>query len=267
MNQRARELGCTNTHFENASGLNGNHTTTARDMALITKAALNNATVRTVLQTKTYTLPATSSRGKLTCTNSNRLLSGGADYYEGIIGGKTGYTSKAGSCLASGIERSGHQLIAVVFKSNSTQYTDTKALYDYGLKRIGASGTAASASETGSTGDSSSSAAAGGKWEQTADGWKYLKADGKYCTNEWLDVKGNTYFFGSNSLMCIGWKQFTNGSWYYFNPENGAMVRGKWVTQNQKSYYLQSNGIMAVNTVIDGKYRVNENGVYVEKVG
>ena len=267
MNQRARELGCTNTHFENASGLNGNHTTTARDMALITKAALNNATVRTVLQTKTYTLPATSSRGKLTCTNSNRLLSGGADYYEGIIGGKTGYTSKAGSCLASGIERSGHQLIAVVFKSNSTQYTDTKALYDYGLKRIGTSGTAASASETGSTGGSSSSAAAGGKWEQTADGWKYLKADGKYCTNEWLDVKGNTYFFGSNSLMCIGWKQFTNGSWYYFNPENGAMVRGKWVTQNQKSYYLQSNGIMAVNTVIDGKYRVNENGVYVEKVG
>ena len=45
------------------------------------------------------------------------------------------------------------------------------------------------------------------------------------------------------------------------------MVRGKWVTQNQKSYYLQANGIMAVNTVIDGKYRVNENGVYVEKVG
>ena len=269
MNQRARELGCTNTHFENASGLNGNHTTTARDMALITKAALNNATVRAVLQTKSYTLPATSSRGKLTCTNSNRLLSGGADYYEGIIGGKTGYTSKAGSCLASGIERGGHQLIAVVFKSNSTQYTDTKALYDYGLKRIGVSGTSASVSNSSSSSSSQTSAAssAGGKWEQTTGGWKYKKADGSYCTNEWLDVNGNTYFFGSNSIMCIGWKQFTNGSWYYFNPENGAMVKSKWVTQNQKSYYLQSSGIMAVSTVIDGKYRVNENGVYVEKVG
>ena len=271
MNQRAKELGCTNTHFENASGLNGNHYTTARDMALITKAALNNATVRQVLLTKTYTLPATSSRGKLTCTNSNRLLEGGADYYEGIIGGKTGYTSKAGSCLASGIERNNHQLIAVVFKSNTTQYTDTKALYDYGLKRIAAGSNAVSQSSavnaSSGTGTSSSAAAAGGKWEQTTAGWKYKKADGSYCTNEWLDVNGNSYFFGSNSIMSVGWKQFTNGNWYYFNPENGAMVKGKWVTQDSKSYYLQNNGVMATNTVVEGKYRVNENGVYVEKVG
>jgi len=270
MNQRAKELGCTNTHFENASGLNGNHYTTARDMALITKAALNNATVRKVLLTKTYTLPATSSRGQLTCTNSNRLLQGGADYYEGIIGGKTGYTSKAGSCLASGIERNGHQLIAVVFKSNTTQYTDTKALYDYGLKRI-AGGTGAVSQSTAvnaaSETKASSAAAAGGKWEQTTAGWKYKKADGSYCANEWLDVNGNSYFFGSNAIMSVGWKQFTNGDWYYFNPENGAMVRSKWVTQDSKSYYLQANGVMAKNTVIDGKYRVNESGVYVEKVG
>ena len=269
MNQRARELGCTGTHFSNASGLNGDdHYTTAQDMALITAAALKNATVRGILQTKNYTLPATGSRGALSISNSNRLLSGGADYYEGIVGGKTGYTSRAGSCLASGIERGGHLLVAVVFHSNTTQYTDTKALYDYGVKALGLGGTAAaSQSNTQNTGSTASSGSSAGKWEQTASGWKYKKSSGSYCTNEWLDVNGNTYFFDGNSMMSTGWKQFTNGSWYYFNPENGAMVKGKWVTQNGKSYYLQSNGVMATSTVVDGKYEVNENGVYVKKVG
>ena len=47
------------------------------------------------------------------------------------------------------------------------------------------------------------------------------------------------------------------------------MVRNKWVTDTEKgkSYYLGSNGVMATNTVIDGTYRVNEEGEYVEKVG
>ena len=70
--------------------------------------------------------------------------------------------------------------------------------------------------------------------------------------------------------MCIrdrGWKGFTNGSWYYFNPENGAMVKNKWVTDNGKSYYLGSDGVMATNTTINNMYKVDANGVYYEKVG
>ena len=55
-------------------------------------------------------------------------------YYQGIIGGKTGYTSKAGNTLVIAAERNGVRLIAVVMKSQSTHYTDTKALLDYGFK-------------------------------------------------------------------------------------------------------------------------------------
>lgn len=102
---------------------------------------------------------------------------------------------------------------------------------------------------------------------KNADKMNYKKTDGSLCTNEWLDLDGNSYFFDSDSNMCTGWKKFTNGSWYYFNPDNGAMVTNKWVVQEGKSYYLQSDGIMATNTVINGMYRVDENGVYVEKVG
>ena len=55
-------------------------------------------------------------------------------YYEGIIGGKTGYTSKAGNTLVTGVERNGIRLVAVIMKSQSTHYADTKAMLDYGFE-------------------------------------------------------------------------------------------------------------------------------------
>ncbi len=289
MNQRAKELGCTGSNFANASGLNStSHYTTAADMALITAAALDNAAVRKIVQTTSYTLPATANRSALAIKTGNKMAAGGTESYAGYVGGKTGYTSKAGSCLTGEVEYNGHKLVAVVFKANSTQYKDSKALFDYGVKLIGgASQTAATSqtasSTTGSTANTTSAntsttaqtasastqnAAAGGKWVDAGNGQKkYQKADGSYYTNAWLDLNGKTYFFGSDSIMCTGWKQFTNSDWYYFNPQDGAMVAGKWVTQNDKSYYLQQNGTMAKSKVIDNKYRVDENGIYVEKVG
>ena len=286
MNQRAKELGCTGSNFVNASGLNSDqHYTTAYDMALITAAALDNDTVKKVLQTGSYTLPATKNRSALTIKTSNKMAAGGTESYAGYVGGKTGYTSKAGSCLAGEIEYNGHKVIAVVFKDNTNQYKDSKALFDYALKLIGGSnasaGTAAATGSstaqttaptttqsTASTAAASSSSNASGKWVDAGNGKKkYQKADGSYYTNAWLDLDGKTYFFGSDSIMCTGWKQFTNSDWYYFNPQDGSMVSGKWVTQNGKSYYLQQNGTMAKSKVIDNKYRVDANGVYVEKVG
>ena len=286
MNQRAKELGCTGSNFVNASGLNSDqHYTTAYDMALITAAALDNDTVKKVLQTGSYTLPATKNRSALTIKTSNKMAAGGTESYAGYVGGKTGYTSKAGSCLAGEIEYNGHKVIAVVFKDNTNQYKDSKALFDYALKLIGGSnasaGTAAATGSstaqttaptttqsTASTAAAASSSNASGKWVDAGNGKKkYQKADGSYYTNAWLDLDGKTYFFGSDSIMCTGWKQFTNSDWYYFNPQDGSMVAGKWVTQNGKSYYLQQNGTMAKSKVIDNKYRVDANGVYVEKVG
>lgn len=267
MNSRAKELGCSGSSFANASGLNNtNHYTTASDMALITAAALDNAEVKKILQTSSYTLPATGSRAALTVKTSNKMANGGTESYSGYVGGKTGYTSKAGSCLAGEAEYNGHKLVAVVLKANQTQYKDSKALFDYGVKLIGGSNASSSSSAAQTAG--AQGTAASGKWVDAGNGSKkYQKADGSYYTNEWLDLNGSTYFFGSDGIMCTGWKQFTNSDWYYFNPENGAMVCSKWVTQNGKSYYLEQDGKMAKSKVIDSKYRVDANGVYVEKVG
>ena len=289
MNAKARQLGCTDTNFANASGLNSDQNySTARDLAVITRAAFANSTIRDIAATSSYSLPATPSRGKLDITNSNKLLKGGAEYYDGIIAGKTGYTSKAGSCLASEISYGGRELVAVVLKATGTQWSDTKAMFNYAKKLIDASNgvqaqtqsqtAAGAASQTASTASAaaasssaqstaSASAAEGGKWEQTTGGWKYKKADGTYYTSAWLDLNGNTYFFGSDSIMCVGWRKFSNNSWYYFDPNNGSMVKSKWVISGGKSYYLQSDGTMATSKVIDGQYEVDENGVYVRKVG
>ena len=62
------------------------------------------------------------------------ISSGNADYYPGILGGKTGYTSAAGNTLVTCAERNGVRLIVVVMKSRKTQYSDTRALLDYGFQ-------------------------------------------------------------------------------------------------------------------------------------
>ena len=338
MNQRASELGCTGTHFENASGLNGaSHYTTARDMALIANAAISNDTIKTILQTRTYKLPASKNRSELTITNGNKMINpANSQYYEGIVGGKTGYTSKAGNTLVEAADVSGHRLIAVVMKSSSKHYDDVKLLFDYGkaLIEAGAAGTAASGSQTsGNTGsavqpnsgsgsgqasagqtagtgtivpgltggpgsegtsDSSAGTVSGVQgpgqsqgtqtvpgqstsqgtpsntgFVKTENGTQYVKSDGSICRNEWLDLLGKSYFFDGDGYMCTGWIHFANGDWYYFDTETGEMLRNKWITDTEKgkSYYVDSDGVLATNTVIDGQYRVDENGEYVENVG
>lgn len=257
MNSRAAELGCTNTCFRNASGLNdAGHYTTAHDMALITAAAFANTTFRTVASTKKYTLPASKKRAGITVTNSNKMLSSSnAEYMEGIVGGKTGYTTKAGNTLVEVLDYQGHELVAVVMKSSGRQYSDAKVLLEYGKVLV--------------DGLSTAQAVRTGKWERTAEGnWKYRFSDGTYAASEWLCIGENEYYFGTDCLMATGWKRFTNGAWYYFDKKAGAMVHDKWVSPDgDKYYYLQSNGVLATDTVIGGVYRVDANGVYVEKVG
>lgn len=136
MNEKARALGCKNTNFVNPHGLNNeSHKTTAYDMALIMRAALQNETFRKIDSTTSYRFPAIKNAEERTITMGHKMLyPSDARYYEGIIGGKTGYTSKAGNTLVTGAERNGVRLIAVVLKSKGTHYTDTKAMLDYGFK-------------------------------------------------------------------------------------------------------------------------------------
>lgn len=113
MNAKAVSLGCTNTHFTNPHGLNDEqHYTTPHDMALIARAAFQNDTVKTVASTRTYTLPATKNNPSgLTVTIGHKMLNpNDSRYYPGIIGGKTGYTSKAGNTLVTAAEKDGVRL-------------------------------------------------------------------------------------------------------------------------------------------------------------
>lgn len=141
MNTRARELGCAGTNFVNPNGLtNAKHLTTPRDMALIARACFERADFREIERSTVYHFPATARRpeGTTIVMGHKMIAPGGSLYYPGILGGKTGYTSAAGNTLVTCVERNGVRLIAVVMKSRSTHYADTKALLDYGFAAVGA---------------------------------------------------------------------------------------------------------------------------------
>jgi D-alanyl-D-alanine carboxypeptidase len=137
MTQRAKELGATNTNFRNANGLQDeNHYTTAYDMSMITKAAILNPTFKKVFETRKYTMSPTNKQPEIrNFTPSHMMMEGNKYAYEGIVGGKTGWTVMAQNTLVTVAKRGNRELIAVVMKSlNKTdKYIDTKALFDYGF--------------------------------------------------------------------------------------------------------------------------------------
>lgn len=110
MNQRAQELGLTDTHFETPSGLDGaSHYSTPKDMALLAAAALKNLDFSAICSQSSLRVEFGSPPGAVTLYNHNRLLR----EYEGCIGVKTGFTKKAGRCLVSAAQRDGVTLICV----------------------------------------------------------------------------------------------------------------------------------------------------------
>jgi len=111
MNQKAEDLGCTDTHFVNPHGLyDENQYTTARDMVIIAKYAMDTYPVlREIVSTQSYLLPATNKRGEGWISNSNKLLSPtGGYYYEYACGVKTGTLPQAGRCLVSMATKGGY---------------------------------------------------------------------------------------------------------------------------------------------------------------
>lgn len=136
MNARAKELGCTNTHFSNANGLhNDDHYTTAYDMALITKAALENPEFVEIASTPNYTIPPTNmTADSRYLSQSNRMVQSDSEYYyEYCLGGKTGFTQMALGTLVTWAKKDGVTLICVTMKtlSNADNYTDSIALFNY----------------------------------------------------------------------------------------------------------------------------------------
>lgn len=139
MNEKAAAVGCLNTHFLNPHGLHDeNHYTTAYDMAMITKYAMQNSDFKKFICTASYDFPPTS-KGEIRYDkrNHHKMMEGGVHEYEGCIGGKTGYTSDAGSTLVTLAERNGMTLICVVMKEDQPcHWTDTATLLDYGFQNF-----------------------------------------------------------------------------------------------------------------------------------
>ena len=135
MNQKAKKLGCTHTHFVNASGLpDENHYSCAEDLAKIMRAGLKNARFRKVLETVSYTIPATNlSAARPLHTHVPLLAKESSLYYEGCIGGKTGFSTEAQNCLAVVAERNGRTYIAVTMRDTNLgiNCADSTALFDY----------------------------------------------------------------------------------------------------------------------------------------
>lgn len=127
MNQKARELGLSNTHFDNPHGLDSEeHYTSARDLALLTREALSNDTFRRIASTYKYSFSLGDS--VRTVVNHNKMLK----RYDGAIGVKTGFTKRSGRCLVSAAEREGLSLIAVTL-DDPDDWRDHTAMLDYGF--------------------------------------------------------------------------------------------------------------------------------------
>ena len=146
MNQRAKDLGCEVTHFEDPNGLSNNNQTTAYEMFLITQEAISHDYFLVVCNIADVTIPATNASPEREYHNSNSLISsqsyyGGNRYlYAGAAGVKTGYTRAAGYCLISTAEREGLHFLAVVMGCDGwlnagiedyMNFEDTIKLYDW----------------------------------------------------------------------------------------------------------------------------------------
>lgn len=132
MNERATELGLSDTHFVNCTGLDdepeaAEHLTSAYDIAVMSRELLRHDEIRSY----TTIWMDTVRGGRFGLSNTNRLVR----FYSGTTGLKTGYTSAAGHCLSASAQRDGMELIAVVLHCDSStdRFQSAKALLDYGF--------------------------------------------------------------------------------------------------------------------------------------
>jgi len=144
MNERAAELGCTGTHFANTHGLhNSNHYTTARDLYLIAKEALNHPLFVDICNTVSIEIPPTNKSDTRYLSTTNYLISPYriSYYYPYASGIKTGHTDESGRCLVSTASKDGMNLIAVVMGASTFtddegtvlngSFTESKRLYEW----------------------------------------------------------------------------------------------------------------------------------------
>lgn len=146
MNQKAQEIGCTNTYFITPNGLDatddyGTHSTSAADLARILRYCITLSPERDafleITRTASYSFSDCENTRYYTCSNHNSFLS----MMEGALTGKTGFTGSAGYCYVGALERDGHTyivaLLACGWPNNKTyKWSDTKKLMNYGIENF-----------------------------------------------------------------------------------------------------------------------------------
>lgn len=137
MNEKAAELGCVDSHFVTLNGLHDDgHYTSPYDLALIARAFFSNELLAKISGVSRYYIPKTSFQpdDDVYCNSHDLMLPGRKYAYEGIIGGKTGYTDTSRQTFVACAERDGMRLICVIMKEESPdQFLDTKELLDWGF--------------------------------------------------------------------------------------------------------------------------------------
>lgn len=149
MNDKAKELGCTNTNFVNVHGLHDNDQyTTAKDMYLIFSYAMKNETFAEIASTWSYELPATNKHSSSrTITHTNSMMnSTNSSYYQYLTASKTGTTDESGRCLASSATKGAYTYTLVTMNapiyydngdyiSDNLSYVDAKSLYEWAFNK------------------------------------------------------------------------------------------------------------------------------------
>lgn len=150
MNEKAAELGCKGTNYSNVHGLHNEQTyTTARDIARITEAALENEIFREMFCAAEYTMAATNKHEARTITTTNNMMNPkNSKYYDKrVTGGKTGATDQGGRCLTLTAEKDGMELLCIVMGAQPTvaangslsaygSFEESKILIDYAFSNF-----------------------------------------------------------------------------------------------------------------------------------
>lgn len=135
MNARAKELGCTNTHFVTTNGLHDEeHYTSAHDLALIAREFFKHDILCQMARTTNYVIEETATHKEHRLKTHNKLYEGMEYAYPYLVGSKTGFTSHSRQCLVSCAEKDGIRLICVIMREESPyQFEDTVNLFEYGF--------------------------------------------------------------------------------------------------------------------------------------
>lgn len=138
MNERAKELGCVDTHFNNAHGYTDpEHYTSSYDLALIAKEFFKNELLSKISRTLTYHWYATETQPDDIYLSTKNYFIRGIYQCDGFLGSKTGYTDESRNVLVTCAEKNGMKLICVVMMEETPyQYEDTLALFNYGFNNF-----------------------------------------------------------------------------------------------------------------------------------